>query len=415
MLRLLIQFPSGDVHVLDFYVTKLDSPCDLVLGYNWLHRFNPLINWLEASLTFRTTHPGGVLSTRPATMPPSVSVAPATDKVSSGVVDPPDSPTPIVDSPSSGSGLSDHLPPGSIPDLGPSMDTPLSGSHPVPGPSMDIPTSGSYPDSGPSLGNFNSSPPLVSLVSAAAYASIIRDKDAVQYTIRASPGEEMLARASTTSSPDLSGIPAEYHDFADVFSEEDAYSLPPHREFDLKIETIEGEVPPIGHIYSLSQAELSALRDFIDKNLKANFIYPSRSSHGAPILFVKKKDGTLRLCVDYRGLNRITKKDRYPLPLIADLLDAPGRARIYTKLDLRHAYHLLRISPGDEWKTAFRSRYGSYEFRVVPEGLTNAPSAFQRFLNSIFADLLNVTVVVYLDDIRLHTGRVASACSSIQA
>ena len=405
MLRLLIQFPTGDVHVLDFYVTKLDSPCDLVLGYNWLHRFNPLINWLEASITFRTTHPGEVLSTRPATMPPSVSVVPNTDKVLSSVVDPPDSPTPIVDSPSFGSGLSDHLPSGSTPDLGPSLDTLLSGSLPAPGPSMDIPSSGSHPhpDSGPSLGNFNSAPPLISLVSAAAYASIIRDKDAVQYTIRASPGEEMLARASTLSSPDLSGIPAEYHDFADVFSEEDAYSLPPHREFDLKIETIEGEVPPIGHIYSLSQAELSALRDFIDKNLKANFIYPSRSSHGAPILFVKKKDGTLRLCVDYRGLNRITKKDRYPLPLIADLLDAPGKARIYTKLDLRHAYHLLRIAPGDEWKTAFRSRYGSYEFRVVPEGLTNAPSAFQRFLNSIFADLLDVTVVVYLDDILIYS------------
>ena len=285
---------------------------------------------------------------------------------------------------------------------------------PVPGPSMDNPSPGSTPVLGPSMGKASSgpvpvisSPPLVSLVSAAAYASSIRDKDAVQYTIRATPAEEILARASSVSSSDLSGIPPEYQDFADVFSEEEAYSLPPHRDFDLKIETIEGEVPPVGHIYSLSQAELSALREFIDKNLKANFIYPSRSTHGAPILFVKKKDGSLRLCVDYRGLNRITKKDRYPLPLIADLLDAPGKARIYTKLDLRHAYHLLRISPGDEWKTAFRSRYGSYEFRVVPEGLTNAPSAFQRFLNHIFADLLDVTVVVYLDDILIYSDNPA--------
>jgi hypothetical protein len=129
-------------------------------------------------------------------------------------------------------------------------------------------------------------------------------------------------------------LPPEYHDFTDVFSEQEAYNLPPHREFDLKIETAEGELPPVGHVYSLSQAELAALRDFIDKNLKSGFIYPSRSSHGAPILFTKKNDGSLRLCVDYRGLNRITKKDRYPLPLIADLLDAPGKARIYTKLDL---------------------------------------------------------------------------------
>ena len=378
-LRLLLRFPSGDVQSHEFYVTRLDSPCDLVLGYNWLHRFNPLINWSDATIEFKTNNSGRSVSTHQATMPAPVSVAPNTDKVPVVPVLPVPAPTPI---------------PTSSPLPGPSMD--------APGPSMD--TSGPSMDS-PEVSEPRpfSTAPLVSLVSAAAYSAIIRDKDTRQYTLRATPAEDIHGRGGSADPPDLSGLPSEYHDFADVFSEQEAYNLPPHREFDLKIETADGEVPPIGHVYSLSQSELAALREFIDKNLKSGFIYPSRSSHGAPIPFAKKKDGTLRLCVDYRGLNRITKKDRYPLPLISDLLDAPGKARIYTKLDLRHAYHLLRIAPGDEPKTAFRTRYGSYQFRVVPEGLTNAPAAFQRFLNTLFADLLDVYVVVYLDDILIYS------------
>ena len=156
-------------------------------------------------------------------------------------------------------------------------------------------------------------------------------------------------------------------------------------------------------MYSLSQVELEALRKFIDENLASGMIRPTRSPYGAPVLFVKKKDGSLRLCVDYRGLNKLTIKDRYPLPLISDLLDSPRRARIYTKIDLRHAYHLVRIAEGDEPKTAFRTRYGSFEWLVVPEGLSNAPAAFQHFMNDIFADLLDICVTVYLDDILVYS------------
>ena len=94
-------------------------------------------------------------------------------------------------------------------------------------------------------------------------------------------------------------------------------------------------------------------------------------------LFIKKKDGSLQLCVDYRGLNKISKKDRYPLPLISDLLDSPSQAKVYTKIDLRHAYHLVRIAEGDEWKTAFHTCYSSYEWQVMPFGLTNALATFQ--------------------------------------
>jgi len=156
-------------------------------------------------------------------------------------------------------------------------------------------------------------------------------------------------------------------------------------------------------MYSLSQTELVALREFIDDHLATGFIRPSRSPYGAPVLFAKKKDGGLRLCVDFRGLNKITKKDRYPLPLITDLLDSSGKARIYTKIDLQHAYHLVRIAEGDEWKTAFRTRYGLFEWQVMPFGLTNSPAAFQRFMNDIFADMLDVCVIVYLDDILIYS------------
>ena len=107
--------------------------------------------------------------------------------------------------------------------------------------------------------------------------------------------------------------------------------------------------------------------------------------------------------MDFRGLNRIMKTDCYPLPLISDLLDASGRAQIYTKIDLQHAYHLVRIAKGDEWKTAFRTHYGSFEWLVMPFRLTNALAAFQRFMNNIFSDILDVCVIVYLDDILIYS------------
>ena len=165
----------------------------------------------------------------------------------------------------------------------------------------------------------------------------------------------------------------------------------------------EGTSPPLGRIIPLSPREQEALREFLDTHLQTRFISPSNSPHGAPVLFAPKKDGKLQLCVDFRGLNKITKKDRYPLPLISDLLDAPRKARIYSKIDLKHAYHLVRIAKGDEWKTTFRTRWGSYEWNVMPFGLTNAPAAWQRFINEVLADLIDVNVIVYLDDILINS------------
>ena len=249
--------------------------------------------------------------------------------------------------------------------------------------------------------------PSVSLIGAAAFARACKLQGSESFTLNLSAmSASVSARSASVSDeppPDLSGLPEEYREFSDVFSKTKADTLPEHRPYDLRIELEDGAVPPLGPIYSLSQLELDTLREYIEENLRSGFIRPSNSPCGAPVLFVKKKDGSLRLCVDYRGLNKITRKDRYPLPLVSDLLDAPRKARIYTKIDLRHAYNLVRIAPGDEWKTAFRTRYGSFEWRVMPFGLSNAPAAFQRFVNEIFADMLDVCVVVYLDDILIYS------------
>jgi hypothetical protein len=250
-------------------------------------------------------------------------------------------------------------------------------------------------------------PPSVSIINAAAFARACKLPGSQAFSMNLVLPETSGNSASTAPPTDLSDIPSEYHEFADVFSEAQANTLAPHRPYDLKINLEDGASPPPGPVYSLSQTEQAALREFIDENIRIGFIRPTRSPHGAPVLFVRKKDGSLRLCVDFHGLNKITKKDRYPLPLTSDLLDAPSKARIYTKIDLRHAYHLVRIAAGDEWKTAFRTRYGSFEWLVMPFGLTNAPAAFQHFMNDIFSDLLDVAVIVYLDDILIYSDNPA--------
>ena len=137
--------------------------------------------------------------------------------------------------------------------------------------------------------------------------------------------------ASPVNSSNLSAVPEVYHDFTDVFSKAKATTLAPHCEYDLQIDLEEGASPPLGTVYSLSQTELGALRTFINEHLSYGLIQQSTSAHGAPVLFVRKKDGSLCLCVDYRGLNKISKKDHYPLPLISNLLDSPSKVKIYSK------------------------------------------------------------------------------------
>ncbi|SYW79653.1 uncharacterized protein UHO2_04296 [Ustilago hordei] len=171
-------------------------------------------------------------------------------------------------------------------------------------------------------------------------------------------------------------IPKPYQHLRDVFDEVEADKLPHHTEHDLHLELIEGGKPPQGPLYLKGPKEMSELRRYLDENLEKGFIRPSKSPARSPVLFVPKKDGGLRLCVDYRGLNEITVKNRAPLPLIEEQLFLLRKARIYTKLDLRAAYNLIRIAKGDEWKTAFGTQLGLYEYLVMPFGLANAPAHF---------------------------------------
>ncbi|KAJ1579747.1 hypothetical protein NDA12_006262 [Ustilago hordei] len=193
-------------------------------------------------------------------------------------------------------------------------------------------------------------------------------------------------------------IPKPYQHLRDVFDEVEADKLPHHTKHDLHLELIEGGKPPQGPLYLKGPKEMSELRRYLDENLEKGFIRPSKSPARSPVLFVPKKDGGLRLCVDYRGLNEITVKNRAPLPLIEEQLFLLRKARIYTKLDLRAAYNLIWIAKGDEWKTAFGTQLGLYEYLVMPFGLANAPAHFQSFINDIFRDIIGVYVVVYLDD-----------------
>ncbi|EUC55812.1 Transposon Tf2-1 polyprotein [Rhizoctonia solani AG-3 Rhs1AP] len=194
-------------------------------------------------------------------------------------------------------------------------------------------------------------------------------------------------------------IPPQYHSWKGVFLEKDTAHLPPHRPYDIKIELLPGAKIKHGPIYSTGPKEDKELRKTLTCQLEAGLIVPSTLSMASPIIFVKKKNGKLCLCVDYHYLNSITKKNVYPLPLPLDLIEKLQGAKIFTKFDLKWGYNLLRIAEGDEWKTAFKTKYRLFEYRVMPFGLTNAPAYFQHLMNDIFWDLLDICVVIYLDNI----------------
>ncbi len=201
----------------------------------------------------------------------------------------------------------------------------------------------------------------------------------------------------------LSNVPEEYLDLKEVFSKSRAASLPPHRPYDCAIDLVPGMSPPKGRLYSLSVPEREAMEKYISDSLTAGFIRPSSSPAGAGFFFVAKKDGSLRPCIDYRGLNNITVKNTYPLPLMSSAFERLQGASIFTKLDLRNAYHLVRIREGDEWKTAFNTPRGHFEYLVMPFGLSNSPAVFQALVNDVLRDMVDQFIYVYLDDILIFS------------
>ncbi|GJS49893.1 putative reverse transcriptase domain-containing protein [Tanacetum coccineum] len=187
-------------------------------------------------------------------------------------------------------------------------------------------------------------------------------------------------------------------DFPEVFPE-DLPGIPPTRQVEFQIDLIPGAAPVARAPYRLAPSEMKELSDQLKELSDKGFIRPSSSPWGAPVLFVKKKDGSFRMCIDYRELNKLTVKNRYPLPRIDDLFDQLQGSSVYSKIDLRSGYHQLRVREEDIPKTAFRTRYGHYEFQVMPFGLTNAPAVFMDLMNRVCKPYLDKFVIVFIDDI----------------
>ena len=201
--------------------------------------------------------------------------------------------------------------------------------------------------------------------------------------------------------PKIEDVPV-VNEFPDVFPDE-LPGLPPDREIKFAIDLAPGTEPVSKAPYRMARVEMKELATQLQDLLDKGFIRPSVSPWGALVLFVKKKDGSMRLCIDYRELNKLTIKNKYPLPRIDDLFDQLKGALCFSKIDLRSGYHQLKIKPEDIPKTAFRTRYGHYEFLVMSFGLTNAPAAFMDLMNRVFKKYLDKFVIVIIDDILIYS------------
>lgn len=201
--------------------------------------------------------------------------------------------------------------------------------------------------------------------------------------LQATPGLLMTTLQFPRTFPELSRVPPHYADLLEVFSKKEASSLPLHRPYDCAIDLLSGTCPPRGRLFSLSSPEREAMDDYIQESLASGFIRPSTSPAETGFFFVAKKDSGLQPCIDYRGLNKTTIKNRYPLPLMSTAFELLQGATIFTKLDLRNAYHLVHIRTGDERRTAFNTPNGHYEYQVAPFGLVNAPEVFQALINDV--------------------------------
>ncbi|GJV05935.1 putative reverse transcriptase domain-containing protein [Tanacetum coccineum] len=225
-----------------------------------------------------------------------------------------------------------------------------------------------------------------------------------EYMLKGCP--VFLANINTKETEDksekkrLEDIPI-VRDFPDVFPE-DLSSLPSTRQVEFQIDLIPGAAPVARAPYRLAPSKMKELLEKLKELSDKGFIRPSSSPWGAPVLFVKKKDGSFRMCIDYRELNILTVNNRYPLPRIDDLFDQLQGLSVYSKVDLRSGYHQLRVREEDIPKTAFRTHYGHYEFQVMPFGLTNAPAVFMDLMNRVCKPYLDKFVIVFIDDILIY-------------
>ena len=217
------------------------------------------------------------------------------------------------------------------------------------------------------------------------------------YARRSIPKKDMVFSAVAE---EVESIPM-VSEYLDVFPEE-LLGMPPDRELEFAIDLVPGTAPIYKKYYRMPSSELVELKKQLDEMLQKGYIRPNSSPWASPAIFVDKKNGSLRMCVDYRQLNDITIKNKYPLPRIDDLFDQLSGAKVSSKNDLRIGYHQLKISKEDIPKTAFTTRYGLYEYTVMSFGLTNAPAFFMHMMNKVFMDFLDKFVVVFIYDILIY-------------
>jgi hypothetical protein len=201
-------------------------------------------------------------------------------------------------------------------------------------------------------------------------------------------------------------LPKKYREFADVFSKKASNQLLPHCTHNHKIQLENADsLNDIGYspLYYYSAVKLEEVKRYITENLDKGFIDTSQAPFASSILFIKKKDGSLRFCINYRKLNNLTCKDRYLLPLISKTLAYIARAKIFTKLDIRQAFHRIRMSPESEELTTFQTRYRAYKCKVLPFGLINGLVTYQQYINDILFDYLDVFYTAYLDNILIYS------------
>jgi RNase H-like domain found in reverse transcriptase/Reverse transcriptase (RNA-dependent DNA polymerase) len=250
----------------------------------------------------------------------------------------------------------------------------------------------------------------IAMIGAAPFQLLARKPDHEIFTASVRDIDRVLAPKKDLTDTEISALlPRQYQEYTDVFSQTLARELPPARPtYDHRIELLPGQESGHGHsaLYSMSEDELRVLRKYLEDNLKSQLISPSVSPVSSPVLFVRKPGGGLRFCVDYRRLNALTIKNRYPIPLLSETLARLSRAKYFTKIDIIAAFNRLRIAEGDEWKTAFKTRYGLYQYNVLPFGLSNGPASFQRYINDALARHLDQFCTAYMDDILIYSDNI---------
>ena len=247
----------------------------------------------------------------------------------------------------------------------------------------------------------------LAMIGAAPFQYLTKQKGVEIFGISMRDLEYQLGKAEKPITDPATVVPECYHEFLDVFSKEASDKVSPHSKYDHKIELVNGgKDHGQAALRGMSKLQLEFVKNFLEENLKKGFIEASRAPYLSPILLAKKPGGRIRFCVDYRRLNEMTKKDAYPISLIAETLAQLKEAKVFTKIDIRQAFHKLRMAADSEDLTTMATRFGAFKWKVLPFGLTGGPASWQQFINNVLWEYLNKFCTAYLDDILIYSSNL---------